>query len=118
MSAGETATWGDVPPVPPELLDAFKGFVETVERRTLQNITLDRATVAAKRLARDKLVDRDAIELVVADLVGMADLLAGAGDAAESYATGALGLHVLERLAHELADKLKAAIGEKAEAVP
>ncbi|MGH7085366.1 MAG: hypothetical protein ACREFN_10300 [Acetobacteraceae bacterium] len=110
MTAAETATWGEVPPVPRELLDAFKGFVETVERRTCENIILERAKVEAERAARDKRIDRNAIDEVAGDLVGMADLLSGAAAEAASYSQGALGLHVIERLAREMARKLEDAV--------
>ncbi|MGH7085696.1 MAG: hypothetical protein ACREFN_11975 [Acetobacteraceae bacterium] len=95
------------------MIAGLKGLVETVERRTLQNVIQTRAAVEAERAARNKLVDRDAIDEVAADLVGMADLLSGAADAVTSYVSGAFGLRVLERLAREMARKLEDAVDEK-----
>ncbi|MGH7119519.1 MAG: hypothetical protein ACREFP_11115 [Acetobacteraceae bacterium] len=89
---------------------ALTAIVEAVERRTVQNVIQTRAAVEANLEARNKRIDRDSIDEVAADLVGMADLLSGAADAVTSYASGAFGLRVLERLAREMAGKLEDAV--------
>ncbi|MGH7052006.1 MAG: hypothetical protein ACREFS_12465 [Acetobacteraceae bacterium] len=82
----------------------------------MQNVIRAQEAGAAKRVALDKPIDRNAIDEVAGDLVGMADLLSGAAAEAASYSPGALGLHVIERLAREMARKLEDAVdGGKAE---